>query len=133
MTTITYSTTNNVTAEQLSQLFERSGMKRPIHDLPRLQTMLDNADITVSAWDGDRLVGIARAITDYAYCCYLSDLAVDGDYQKHGIGSKLVDEVRQVIGELCSLILISAPGAMEYYPKIGFTLSDKAYVIPRVK
>lgn len=133
MTTITYSTTNNVTAEQLSQLFERSGIKRPTQDLPRLQTMLDNANIIVSAWDGDQLVGIARAITDFAYCCYLSDLAVDGDYQKHGIGSKLVDEVRQAIGELCSLILISAPGAMEYYPKIGFTLSDKAYVIPRVK
>ncbi|PWW07379.1 acetyltransferase (GNAT) family protein [Paenibacillus cellulosilyticus] len=133
MTTITYSTTNIVSAEQLSLLFEHAGMKRPIHDLPRLQKMLDNADITVSAWDGDRLVGIARAITDYAYCCYLSDLAVDDDYQKNGIGSKLVDEVRQVIGEQCSLILISAPGAMDYYPKIGFTLSDKAYVIPRVK
>lgn len=133
MTNLTYSTTNTVTAEQLSQLFERAGMKRPIHDLPRLQKMLDNADITVSAWDGERLVGIARAVTDYAYCCYLSDLAVDDAYQKNGIGSKLVEEVRQVIGELCSLVLISAPGAIDYYPKIGFTLSDKAYVIPRVK
>ncbi|GMK41124.1 N-acetyltransferase [Paenibacillus sp. CCS19] len=133
MSNITYSTTTTVTAEQLSQLFERAGMKRPINDLPRLQKMLDHADITVSAWDGERLVGIARAITDYAYCCYLSDLAVDGEYQKHGIGSKLVDEVRQEIGDLCSLVLLSAPGAVNYYPKIGFTLSDKAYVIPRVK
>jgi predicted N-acetyltransferase YhbS len=133
MTNIIYSSRQAVTTEQLSTLFERSGITRPVSDLPRLQKMLDNADITVSAWDGDRLVGIARAITDYAYCCYLSDLAVDGDYQKSGIGAKLVDEVRETIGELCSLILISAPGAMEYYPKLGFTLSDKAYVIPRVK
>lgn len=131
MTNIAYSDSRQVTAEQLSELFERAAMKRPIGDIDRLQRMLDNADITISAWDGDRLVGIARAITDYAYCCYLSDLAVDGDYQKSGIGSRLVDRVRESIGESCSLILISAPGAVDYYPKLGFTLSDKAYVIPR--
>ncbi|MNG29464.1 Acetyltransferase (GNAT) family protein [compost metagenome] len=93
--------------------------------------MLDNADLTVSAWDGDRLIGIARALTDFSYCCYLSDLAVDNDYQKNGIGSKLVEQVRELIGPRCSLVLLSAPGAVGYYPKIGFTLSDKAYVIPR--
>ncbi|WP_127532638.1 GNAT family N-acetyltransferase [Paenibacillus kobensis] len=130
-TTITYSTTRPITAAQLSEVFERAAMKRPIHDLDRLQTMLDNADLTISAWDGDRLVGIARALTDFSYCCYLSDLAVDNEYQKSSIGSKLVDHVSELIGPRCSLVLLSAPGAVGYYPKIGFTLADNAYIIKR--
>ncbi|EFM11578.1 GCN5-related N-acetyltransferase [Paenibacillus curdlanolyticus YK9] len=128
---ITYSTEKPVTAQQLSEVFERSSIKRPYTDLERLQKMIDHADLIVSAWDGERLVGIARALTDYSYCCYLSDLAVDLGYQKSGIGSVLVDHVKALIGEQCSLVLISAPGAVDYYPKLGFTLSDKAYLIPR--
>ncbi|GFN30987.1 GNAT family N-acetyltransferase [Paenibacillus xylaniclasticus] len=131
MSTITYSSSRQISAEELSQVFARSTIKRPYQDLNRLQTMLDNADLTVSAWDGERLIGIARALTDFSYCCYLSDLAVDQEYQHNGIGSRLVELVREAIGPRCSLVLISAPDAVGYYPKLGFTLSDKAYVIPR--
>ena len=95
--------------------------------------MLAGANLTVTAWDGERLVGIARALTDFAYCCYLSDLAVDGAYQKQGIGRKLVEMVQKEIGEEVMLLLLSVPDAMTYYPKIGFEKVENGWTIPRKK
>lgn len=112
-------------------VFEASGIDRPTKDIPRIARMLANASIVISAWDGTRLVGISRALTDFAYCCYLSDLAVDLAYQKHGIGRELIRRTQSFIGEEVSLILLSASGAMNYYPKVGFALADNAYIIQR--
>lgn len=131
--TITYLDTHEITPEDLSRVFMNSGIKRPYQDLERLQQMIHHADIVITAWADDRMVGIARALTDYSYCCYLSDLAVDREFQQHGIGKELVRRVQDKIGEQCSLVLISAPTAVDYYPKIGFTRSDKAFVIARNK
>ncbi|NIK80000.1 GNAT superfamily N-acetyltransferase [Paenibacillus castaneae] len=130
---IEYRNDTNLTAAALSQIFQASGIKRPFQDLERLQKMIDNADIIISAWDGERIVGVARAVTDYAYCCYLSDLAIDHDYQRLGIGKNLVEQLRETLGAEVSLVLLSAPTAVEYYPKIGFSHSDKCYVIAREK
>lgn len=94
--------------------------------------MIDHANIVITAWDGDKLVGIARALSDFAYCCYLSDLAVDKEYQNQGIGHELVNEVQKLIGEESNLVLLSAPEAIEYYPKIGFEKSRKfIYYLPQ--
>ncbi|MGF7032670.1 GNAT superfamily N-acetyltransferase [Paenibacillus mucilaginosus] len=79
-----------LTAAELAEVFRRSGMSRPVDDPARLQRMIDGADETVTAWDGGRLVGVARAVTDYAFCCCLSDLAVDPEYQGQGVGSRMV-------------------------------------------
>ncbi|MDQ8735325.1 GNAT family N-acetyltransferase [Paenibacillus sp. LHD-38] len=128
---INYHTDKKIDAADLSQLFASSGIKRPYQDLERLQKMIDNADMSISAWDGERLIGIARAITDFVYCCYLSDLAVNHDYQRLGIGKKLVELLRETLGPEVSLVLLSAPTAVDYYPRIGFTNSDKCYLIPR--
>ncbi len=130
---ITYRTNAALEAHQLSELFKASGIKRPVEDLNRIKKMIDNSNLVVTAWDGDRLVGIARALSDYSYCCYLSDLAVDKEYQKQGIGHELVDEVRKLAGEESNLLLISAPEAMEYYPKIGFDKCGNAFIIHRKK
>jgi len=105
--------------------------RRPIDDLPRLEKMLRQADIIVTAREGNRLVGVARAITDFAYCCYLSDLAVDAAYQRKGIGKRLIDETRARAGEGATLILIAAPAAESYYPRIGMKQSPSCWVIPR--
>ncbi len=106
--------------------------RRPAQDLRRLEKMLRAADIIVTARDGGHLVGIARAITDFAYCCYLSDLAVDVDYQRQGIGKRLIAETRQTAGEIATLILVAAPAAASYYPKIGMQKLDSAWAIPRI-
>ncbi|CAM3923961.1 GNAT family N-acetyltransferase [Paenibacillus alkaliterrae] len=120
-----------INATDLSQVFEHSGIKRPFQDLNRLQKMIENADIIITAWDQDRMVGVARAITDFSYCCYLSDLAVDLEYQKLGIGKHLVEHVKEAIGSETSLVLLSAPSAVDYYPRIGFNHNDKCFMIPR--
>lgn len=130
---ITYKVNSKIEAHQLSDLFKASGIKRPVEDLNRIKKMIDNSNLIITAWDGEKLVGIARAVSDFSYCCYLSDLAVDKEYQKQGIGQELVNEVQKLIGEESNLILISAPEAMEYYPKIGFEKAGNAYIIYRKK
>jgi len=117
----------------VANLFLSAGLKRPSDNLERIGRMLAGANLTVTAWDGERLVGIARALTDFAYCCYLSDLAVDGAYQKQGIGRKLVEMVQKEIGEEVMLLLLSVPDAMTYYPKIGFEKVENGWTIPRKK
>lgn len=128
---ITYRNDIKIKGKELSDLFISSGIKRPVDDLDRLQKMIDNADIIFTAWDNDHLVGVARAITDYSYCCYLSDLAVHKAYQNKGIGKKLVKLIQKDSGEETALLLLSAPGAMDYYPKIDFTPIDNGFKIPR--
>ena len=113
------------------RVFDNSGIKRPTTDLPRIARMFAAPSLTLSAWVDGRLVGLARSLTDHAYCCYLSDLAVDKQCQGLGIGRELVRRTQAVIGEEVSLILLSAPGAMSYYPALGFELASNAYVIRR--
>jgi predicted N-acetyltransferase YhbS len=130
---ISYKVNAKIEAHQLAELFESSGIKRPLDDLNRLKRMIDHANLTITAWDGEKLVGVARAFTDFSYCCYLSDLAVEKEYQKLGIGHELVNEVLKQIGEESNLLLLAAPETMDYYPKIGFDRVGNAYLIPRKK
>ncbi len=112
---IKYIVNGSITASEVAKVFIASGIKRPSEDLDRIQRMIDHADITITAWNQEEMVGIARAITDFSYCCYLSDLAVDKSYQKLGIGKKLIQLVKEELGDEVTLILLSAPSAMEYY------------------
>jgi N-acetylglutamate synthase-like GNAT family acetyltransferase len=128
---IVYKYNEPVKAEDVIQVFRNSGITRPIGQKERIQKMLNHANLILTAWDHNRLVGIARALTDFSYCCYLSDLAVDKDYQKSGIGKELIDRIRKIIGEEVALILLSAPSAMDYYPKVGFDKVDNGFIIRR--
>lgn len=129
--TIRYDDQTKISAEQLADVFRRSGIRRPVDDLPRLTTMLAHANILVTAWDGERLVGVARALSDFSYCCYLSDLAVDRDYQHDGIGKKLIASVREIIGTQSMLLLLATPEAQAYYPKVGFDAVENGWIIKR--
>lgn len=128
---ITYRENTPVTVEQVIELYRSAGLRRPIDDKPRLQTMLDNANLTLTAWDSDRLIGVARALTDFAYCCYLSDLAVHADYQRQGIGKELVYRMKARLGDRVMLLLLHAPAAAGYYPRIGFTKVENGWILPR--
>ncbi len=107
--------------------------RRPVNDLKRLEQMLRRADIIVTARDGERLVGVSRAISDFSYCCYLSDLAVDVAYQHQGIGKRLIEETRTSAGECAMLILLAAPSAETYYPKIGMQQVTSCWAMPRTR
>jgi predicted N-acetyltransferase YhbS len=130
-TTVEYRHNHPLDPLDIVRVFDRSGIKRPTDNLPRIARMFAAPSLTLSAWADGKLVGVSRSLTDLAYCCYLSDLAVDGDYQGLGIGGELVRRTQAVIGEEVSLILLSAPGAMSYYPTLGFELASNAYVIRR--
>jgi ribosomal protein S18 acetylase RimI-like enzyme len=132
---ILYAGEPDLRAEEFRDILIASTLaqRRPADDIERLGRMLRNANIVVTARDGSRLVGISRAVTDFAYCCYLSDLAVDVAYQHRGIGKRLIDETRVRAGEGATLILVAAPAAEAYYPKIGMKQLTSCWAIPRSK
>jgi predicted N-acetyltransferase YhbS len=132
---IKYKLNPKLTTDEFIDILNRStlGRRRPIDDKECIDGMIENADIVVVAIDSDKIVGVARAVTDYNYCCYLSDLAVDEKYQKHGIGKQLISKVQEQLNDKCKIILLSAPDATEYYPKIGFTQHTSAWTLARDK
>lgn len=120
-------------AADVAAVFDTSGIRRPTQDLARIERMFANANLILSAWHEGKLVGVCRALTDFSYCCYLSDLAVDKAFQKHGIGRELIARVRSAIGEEVALVLLSAPEAMEYYPKVDFEKIENGFIIKRAR
>lgn len=128
---ISYQVEREIDPGAVADLFRRSGIRRPVDDLDRIRRMIEHANLILCAWDDENRVGIARALTDFSYCCYLSDLAVDRVYQKQGIGKGLVDGVKKIVGEEVMILLLSAPEAESYYPHLGFEKADNAWRIPR--
>ncbi|NQX76940.1 GNAT family N-acetyltransferase [Gilvibacter sp.] len=118
---ITYSLEPELTGEEFQKLLMASTLaeRRP-KALETLKNMVKHADIILTARDGDKLVGVSRSISDFTYCTYLSDLAVDEAYQHQGIGKELIRLTKAQAPE-AKLILLAAPAAREYYPKIGMT------------
>jgi ribosomal protein S18 acetylase RimI-like enzyme len=128
---IAYRYGNDLDVEQVIDLYRAStlGERRPIDDREVMAAMLHNANLVVTGWDGPALVGIARALTDFAYVAYLSDLAVRQSHQNMGIGTALIAHTRKRLGARASIVLLSAPKAVGYYPKIGFTRHESAWTL----
>ena len=132
---ITYKTHQSITSAQFIDVLQRStlGERRPVDTPAAIQGMLDNADILITAWDNGRLVGVSRSVTDYHYCCYLSDLAVDESYQRQGIGVELIALTQAQLGPGCKIILLAAPAAADYYLRVGFSHHPRAWILERDK
>ena len=128
---IAYTIEQNPTPQEVAEVFRSSGINRPADDLDRIGRMIGNSNLIACARDGGRLVGIARAVTDFSYCCYLSDLAVASGCQGRGIGKKLIEMVRGQLTDEVTLLLLSSPEAMSYYPHIGFEKIDNGWRILR--
>lgn len=130
---IYYTDEEPIDADQFIGLLKRSGLapRRPVDNRDRIASMVLNADIMMTAWDGDTLVGVARSVTDFAYCCYLSDLAVDADYQGRGIGGALIDHTEDRLAPEASLILLAAPDADSYYAGQRFERHERAWIRER--
>jgi len=128
---IEYRDNATITAEQAIDLYKRStlGERRPIHNVQTFEAMLKNANLTITAWDGETLVGISRSLTDFAYVAYLADLAVDEQYQRSGIGKQLIEETKSRLGAECMIVLLAAPKANEYYEHIGFDHNPRAWTL----
>jgi ribosomal protein S18 acetylase RimI-like enzyme len=130
---IAYYNDRKISVADFADLLSRTslGARRPIDDPERLARMLKHGNVLITAWHNELLVGVSRALTDFAFCCYLSDLAVDEAYQRQGIGKRLVDETHQAAGPDTTLILLAAPAAKDYYPKIGMERFTDCFRIVR--
>lgn len=131
---VQYADESSLGVDEFIDVLRRSTLaeRRPVDDRDRMARMLRHADIRLCARDAKGvLVGVARALTDFAYCCYLSDLAVDVAWQRRGIGKELIRRTHAIAGLDATLILLSAPKAMSYYPHIGLTRSERAFTIGR--
>ena len=128
MSMLAYRIGNELDLNAVIELYRAStlGERRPVDDRERMNQMLHNANLVITAWDESLLVGIARSVSDFAYCTYLSDLAVRQSHQRKGIGRELIRRTREAGGE-ATLMLLSAPKAVEYYPRLGFAPHPSAW------
>lgn len=128
-----YAVEPGLTPAEFTDVLMRSTLaeRRPVDQPDRIAGMVRHADLIVTARVDGRLVGVSRAITDYHFCTYLSDLAVDVAFQKRGIGKELIRRTHEAAGLDTTLILLAAPQAVDYYPHIGMTKHDSCWIIPR--
>jgi len=132
--TVIWTIEKDLGADEFIDVLQRSGLaeRRPVEDRKRIAAMLENSNLIVTARDTDGLlIGVSRCVTDYAYCCYCSDLAVDRQWQGRGIGRELVRRSREAAGEGATFLLLSAPGVEDYYLNTGFERFETCYGIRR--
>lgn len=127
-----YAVETSLSRDEFLDVLQRSGLaeRRPVDDDACIDGMLANANLVVTARDpdaGNRLIGVSRCVTDFTYCCYCSDLAVDRDYQGMGIGSALIQASRAELGPRCSFFLISAPQAVAFYERINMPRIERVF------
>lgn len=127
---IHYAVEPDLTADAFIDALHRSGLaeRRPVADRPRVEAMLRNAGLIITARVDGALIGVARSITDFVYCCYLSDLAVDRAYQGQGIGKELMRRTRDAMGEGTMCLLLSAPKAISFYEDAGLKRHEQAFL-----
>lgn len=129
---ITYAVEPTLAASEFVAVLHSSGLaeRRPVAYPETVAGMLANADLIITAREGDELVGVSRAITDFAYCTYLSDLAVDVRLQGQGIGRELIRRTHVEAGLVTTLILLAAPAAEGYYPHVGMQQHNSCWIMP---
>ncbi|QDV35566.1 GNAT family N-acetyltransferase [Tautonia plasticadhaerens] len=131
---VRYALEPDLGAEEFLDVLARSTLaeRRPVSEPETIRCMLRNADVIVAARGDGLLVGVSRAITDFSYCTYLSDLAVDVAFQRRGIGWELIRRTHEAAGTGTTLVLLAAPLARSYYLRIGMAPHDSCWVIPRI-
>ena len=134
MSEIIYTIEKSLDVSEFIEVLKNSTLaeRRPVDDEQRISSMCNNANLIVTARIDGKLIGVARSITDFVYCTYLSDLAVDVKHQKKGIGKNLIEETKKITPQ-AKLILLSAPAAVDYYPKIGMTKHNHCFYIDDLK
>ena len=128
---IQYHLEPELSADEFIDVLVRSTLaeRRPVHDRTKIEMMLAQADIVFTARREGLLVGVSRAITDFSFCTYLSDLAVDQQDQRQGIGRHLIRHTHEAAGLKTTLILLAAPSAETYYAHIGMTRHPSCWII----
>ena len=127
-----YAREDDLGADEYIDVVAKSGLNRPIGDRPLIEQMLKQANLILTARQDGKLVGFARSLTDFCFCCYLSDLAVDKACQGQGIGRRLIEETRAAAGGAqTTTLLLSAPTAMTFYEGIEMPQADNCFLYRR--
>ena len=128
---IAYRRGNDLDLDAVIDLYRAStlGLRRPVDARETMADMLRHGNLVLTAWEGNLLVGIARSLTDFSYVAYLSDLAVRESHQRLGIGTELIRRTREAMGPRSMLVLLAAPGAVDYYPRVGFSHHPQAWIL----
>lgn len=128
---IKYRDDAKLSVDEAIDLYRRSTLsdRRPVDRPDIFEGMLKNANLTITAWHGEQLIGISRSLTDFSYVAYLADLAVDEELQGRGIGTQLIQETKKRLGKECMIVLLAAPKANAYYAKVGFEHNPRAWVL----
>lgn len=131
MPDITYRRGNDLDLDEVLDLYRSCslGARRPIDDRAIFADMIRHANLVITAWEGDLLVGISRSLTDFSNVTYLADLAVRESHQRQGIGVELIRQTRAALGPRSLIVLLAAPAAVDYYPKLGFTRHESAWIL----
>jgi ribosomal protein S18 acetylase RimI-like enzyme len=130
---VKYAVEENLSLDEFIEVLRKSGLaeRRPVQNKARIKQMLKNANLIVTARYNGKLIGVARSLSDFAYCTYLSDLAVSMEYQKKGVGKELIRITKSSTAE-AKLILLSAPAAVTYYPRIGMKKHNNCFILDDV-
>lgn len=131
MPAITYRRGNDLDLDEVLDLYRSCslGARRPIDDRAIFADMIRHANLVITAWEGDLLVGISRSLTDFSNVTYLADLAVRESHQRQGIGVELIRQTREALGPRSLIVLLAAPAAVDYYPKLGFARHESAWIL----
>ncbi len=129
---ISYQLGKDLDLDEVIDVYKAStlGERRPVDDRRRMELMLEHANLVVTAWDGHLMVGVSRALSDFSYVTYLSDLAVRASHQRMGIGRELIRITQRAGGPDAKIVLLAAPAALDYYPHVGFTRHESAWILP---
>jgi ribosomal protein S18 acetylase RimI-like enzyme len=132
-TMISYNLEPDLSVAEFIDVLVKSSLaeRRPISDPKRIEKMLRQADLILTARCDARLIGVARSLSDFSYCTYLSDLAVATEFQGQGIGRELIRRTHELAGHATTLILLAAPKAQAYYPHVGMQRHESCWIIPR--
>ncbi|OLQ38379.1 hypothetical protein ATX28_09190 [Oenococcus oeni] len=124
---ITYSD-KKISVDELCDVIKRSTLKRQIENKQKIKNMLEHADFLYTAWDGNKIVGYTRGITDYGDVVFIDDLGIDKEYWHKGIGSHLIKMVIEKFGNDIHIVLVASKLARDYYAKLGFIRDERGYV-----
>ena len=130
-TATSYKSGKDLDLDAVIDLYRAStlGERRPVDDRDRMARMIAEANLILTAWGGDLLVGISRSFSDFSFVTYLADLAVRKSHQRRGIGKELIRRTQSAAGPNALLVLLAAPAAEQYYPHIGFAHNPQAWTL----
>ena len=132
---VAYAREPDLPLADFARVLEESGLgaTRPLGDLERLGRMLTQANLVMTArrGPGGELLGVARCVTDFSWCCYVSELAVGRAAQGLGVGRGLLDAAQAELGPEVSVILLSMQDAVGFYERIGMARQDDAFAFRR--